>query len=78
MEETTLLMLSAASGHKYSAADIFENITFVMHDSTAHNLNVVECVAEKLEARTIPKTLLCNIHPLMNFQNKENEVSCVV
>ena len=75
LEVTTLSILSAASGHKYTPTEIFEQISFVMTDSTAHNLKVIESVAEKLSAETVPKTLLCNAHPLMLFQNKENEVS---
>ena len=70
LEITTLKILSAASGHKYSEQDILRRISFVMTDSTAHNLEVIESVCEELNVDEIPGTLLCNIHPLMMFQGK--------
>ena len=42
--KTTLDILSAASGYKYSSTDIVKKIDFVMTDSTAHNLKVIEKV----------------------------------
>ena len=33
--------------------------------SIAHNIKVIGQVAEKLNVDHIPKTLLCNVHPLM-------------
>ena len=68
LEINTLKILSAAS-------DILEKILFVMTDSTSHNLNVIEMVCEELEVESVPKTLLCNAHPLMLFQHKEVEVT---
>ena len=75
LEIYTLKILIAASGNKYSPSDILENILFVMTDSTSHNLNVIEMVCEELEVESVPKTLLCNAHPLMLFQHKEVEVT---
>ena len=70
LEITTLKILSAATGHKYSEQDVLKKISSVMTDSTSHNLEVIGLVAEELEVEHIPKTLLCNIHPLMMFQGQ--------
>ena len=70
LEITTLKILSTATGHKYSEQDILKKISFVMTDSTFHNLEVIGLVAEELEVEHIAKTLLCNIHPLTMFQGK--------
>ena len=72
LELTTLKILSAATGYKFSEAQILNKITFVMTDSTAHNIGVMEkvCAELQLDEAQCPKTLLCNIHPLMLFQNK--------
>ena len=67
--------MSAASGHKYSPADLLDIVSFVMTDSKSHNLHVIESVAEDLGVESVPKTLLCNAHPLMLFQNKTDDVS---
>ena len=67
-------ILSAASDHKYSAADILKQISFVMSDSTAHNIGVIEEVCEELEVTDIPLTLTCNVHPLMMFDRKMKEL----
>ena len=47
-----------------------------MTDSTSHNLKVTEAVCEELgiEDKKTPKTLLCNVHPLMMFQGKLKKV----
>ncbi|CAL4082361.1 unnamed protein product, partial [Meganyctiphanes norvegica] len=74
LEITTLKILSAASGNKYSPSEILEKISFVMTDSASHNINVIEMVCEELDVESVPKTLLCNAHPLMLFQNKIIEV----
>ena len=42
--KTPLDILSAASGNKYSSTDIVKKIDFVMTDSSAHNLKVIEKV----------------------------------
>ena len=44
-----------------------------MIGNTAHNLRVIEQVAEEIHVDHIPKTLLCNVHPLMMFQGKTKE-----
>ena len=44
-----------------------------MTDSTAHNIVVIEKVCKDLEVENVPKTLLCNVHPLMMFQGKLKE-----
>ena len=74
LEITTLKMLSAASGYKYSEQDILKRISFVMADSTSHNLNVINLVCDELEVEEVPGTLLCNIHPIMMFQGKIKEL----
>ena len=74
LEITALKILSAATGYKYSEQDILKKISFVMTDSTSHNLEVLGLVAEELAVEHIPKTLLCNIHPLMMFQGKMKEL----
>ena len=65
LEITMLKMLEALCGHKYSAQDILKKISFVMTDSTSHNLNVINLVCEELEVDETPGTLLCNVHPLV-------------
>ena len=74
LQITTLKILSAATGHKFSEEEIFKKIDFVMTDSTSHNLEVVGMVGEELQVEHIPKTLLCNVHPLMMFQGKMKEL----
>ena len=65
LELTTLQIFSDASGNKYSEQVILNKISFVMTYSIAHNIKVIGHVAEKLNVDHIPKTLLCNVHPLM-------------
>ena len=67
---TTLNILSASTGNKYSAGDILKKISFVMSDSTSHNLGVMDLVCENLEVESVPSAILCNVHPLMMFHNK--------
>ena len=66
----TLDILSASTGHKYSPKDILSNITFTMTDSTSNNIGVADMVCDELEVENVPAQLLCNVHPLMLFQNK--------
>ena len=73
LEITTLKILSASSGYKYTEKDILSKIKFHMADSTAHNLKVIEKVCEEVGVDDVPKTLLCNVHPLMLFQSKIKE-----
>lgn len=74
LEITTLRILAASSGHKYSEQDILKRISFVMTDSTSHNKGVIELVCQELNVEQIPATLLCNVHPLMMFQGKIKEL----
>ena len=55
LQVTTLKMLSAATGHKYSEQDIYKKIDFVMTDSTSHNLEVIGVVGKELDVEEIPK-----------------------
>ena len=66
----TIQILSAASAYKYNTSDILKKITFVMSDSTAHNLKVMEKVCEDEGVENNPLVLLCNIHPLICFRGR--------
>ena len=48
---STLDILSAAPGRKYTPKQIFERISFIMTDSTSHNVGVMDMVCEELEKR---------------------------
>ena len=76
LQITIYNILSVASSHKYSPKDLMGKVKFVMTDSTSHNLKVTEAVYEELgiEDKKTPKTLLCNVHPLMMFQGKLKKV----
>ncbi|XP_066926157.1 uncharacterized protein [Clytia hemisphaerica] len=74
LQITTFDILSASSNRKYSNKDILKKISFVMSDSTAHNIGVIESVCEELAIDDVPKTLLCNVHPLMMFDRKIREL----
>ena len=43
-------------------------------DNTAQNIKVIGQVTEELNVDHNPKTLLCNVHPLMMFQGKLKEL----
>ena len=58
LEVTTLKILTAAAGYKYSEQDILSKINFIITDSTAHNIGVIEKVCKELEVEEVPKTLL--------------------
>ena len=45
-----------------------------MTDSSSHDLEVMGLMAEELQVEHVPKTLLCNVHPLMMFQGKMKEL----
>ena len=51
-----------------------KRISFVMSDSTAHNLGVVEEVCEDLNIKEVSGSLLCNVHQLMMFDWKMKEL----
>ena len=67
LEKSTMKILSAATGYKYSAKEIVEKVNFVMTDSTAHNLKVFDSVCEDLGAEHSPTSVTCNMHVLMMF-----------
>ena len=74
LESMTLRILSAACGYKYTEQDLLGRIDFVMTDSTSHNLNVMENVCHRHKVDSIPKQLLCNMHPLLMLQRKVKDV----
>ena len=67
---TTLDILSASTGRKYTQKQILEKVSFTMTDSTSHNVGVMDMVCEELHVDNIPPQLFCNVHPLMLFQSK--------
>ncbi|MEO0686683.1 MAG: hypothetical protein AAFY76_16990, partial [Cyanobacteria bacterium J06649_11] len=73
LEIMTLRILTASVTYKYTEKDLLERIDFVMTDSTSHNLEVMENVCERHGVEP-PKSLLCNVHPLMMFQRKVKEI----
>ena len=74
LEKTTLSMLSASTGYKYSEKEILEKINFVMTDSTNHNIGVIDTVCEDLQTESKPKSIVCNVHLLMMIQRKVKNV----
>ena len=80
LQKTTLRILSASTGYtcKYSEKEILEQIQFIMTDSTAHNIGVIQKVCECLESKPVPKSLVCNIHPLMMFQRQVKKVFQII
>ena len=70
----SLEMLAASTSYRFTAADIQRKIQFVMTDSTAHNLRIMEQVAKDLNVEETPSAVICNIHPLMMFQTKIKEL----
>ena len=57
VKDTTLKMMSASTGFKYSEKEIMERIDFVMTGSTARNIGVIKEVCEQLEVanENVPK-----------------------
>ena len=74
LQLTTYKILAASSGWKYTEKDLVEKIDFVMTDSTAHNIGVIQDVRDELETDSIPDSLICHIHPMMMFQRKVKAV----
>ena len=66
----TLKILSAACGGRYSESDILNQVSFVITDSTAHNIGVMDEVCEKLKVESKPSIPICHIHPLLMMQRK--------
>ena len=60
MIQTTLEILSAATGCMCTESQIMGNIDCVMTDS-----GVTELVSEEVESEYVPSSLVCNIHLLM-------------
>ena len=73
LQITTLKILFAATGHKYSGGDILKKSDFVITDSTSNNLEVIGILRKELQVDEIPNTLSCNVHLLM-FQAKMKEI----
>ena len=74
LKRTTHKILYPASFHEYTEADILRKVIFAMHDSTSHNLQVMEAVCKQFEFEETPRALLCNIHPIMMLQEKIKEL----
>ena len=66
-------MSAAATAWKFNESGLVNKIDFVMTDSTAHNLGVIEDVCSKLQVENIPDSLVCHVHPVM-FQRKVKDV----
>ena len=78
MIQTTLEILSAATGCVYTESQIMAKIDFVMTDSTSHNVGVIEMVCEEVQSEYVPSFLVCNIHPLMMMQCKVKQLFQVI
>ena len=63
-------MLSSATSQRYSKQDILHKISFVITDSTSHNLKVIEGVCEELEVQKALEIMLCNIQLLVSRQDQ--------
>lgn len=63
-------MLSSTTGQRCSKPDILHKISFVITDSTSHNLKVIEGVCEELEVQKALEIMLCNIQLLVSRQNQ--------
>ena len=63
--QTTLKILSAATGCMYTESQIMDKIDFIMTNSISHNLGVIKLVCEEVESEYVPSSLMCSIHPLM-------------
>ena len=70
----TLDVLTVSCGHRYSTSEILKQVTFTMTDSTAHNIGVMDLVCNALNVENIPQQRLCNVHPLIMFQNQIQEM----
>jgi len=74
LERSTIEILSASVGFKYSPKDIIEKINFVMTDRTAHNLKVFDSVCQDLGTEHTHTSVTCNMHVLMMIQRKAEKV----
>ena len=72
MKVLVLKILSTASG--ISSEILWSKIHFSMTDSTSHNMEVDDKVAEKLGSDHVPGHLLCHVHPACMFTRKVQEM----
>ena len=72
LKVAVLNILSVCSG--VPAETLWTKIDFLMTDSTSHNLEVAEKVAESLDSEHQPEHLLCQVHPALMFSRKLQEV----
>ena len=63
----TLKILAAAKCGAFSEKDLVERIDFVVTDSTAHNLGVMEEVCDQLGSENTPEAIVCHVHHMMMF-----------
>ena len=71
---TTVYILSAASNYNYKPDEFFKKMPFVISDSTAHNLGVLEEVSKDLNVEALPGSPFCNFHPKRMFDWKMEEL----
>ena len=71
-------MLSAATGYNYSAKYVAEKINCVITDSITFNLRVFDSVCGYMGAEHSPTSVTCNMHMLMIFQQKPQNVFQVI
>ena len=70
-----LVILSLLSAVSNVPSDILWNrITFTMTDSTIHNMEVDDMVAEALDTEHVPVHLLCQAHPASMFTREMQKV----
>ena len=74
LEKSTIEVLLASVGFKYSSKDIIEKLNFIMTDGTAHNLKVFDSVYQDLVTEYTPTSVTCNRHVLPMFQRKAKKV----
>ena len=72
MKVLVLQLLSTASG--VNSDILWGKIHFSMTDSTSHNMEVDEKVAEKLGSDHVPGHLLCHVHPACMFTRRVQEL----
>ena len=72
MKVLVLQLLSTASG--VNSDILWGKIHFSMTDSTSHNMEVDEKVAEKPGSDHVPGHLLCHVHPACMFTRRVQEL----
>ena len=63
--QTTLEILSTATGCMYTESKVMAKINFVITDSTSYSLGVIEMLCDGKESEYVPSCLVCSIPPLM-------------